>query len=216
MHNVDIRKMNADNKLAVRYSPDFPWLVDQGEHLVFVVDGLQHGCEHHHFLGNSEYGCRAYTEAGFECYRHPLTDTVIPLYGAREPELIDKLYFARIKGEVHVVPTKRIPKLDTWMLNTVQFKRIRINVLAPERDHFYIDNGVLDYVTGLDLPYTLQGFKHWRGPERIVKLRVWMYVAVRDYWTPVIDGLSFDRLEMRDSHREWVQRHYQYNKRRNE
>ncbi len=209
----EIRAMNLMIKMACKFTPDYPVLLDLQAHLFFVVDDLQSGCRN---AISDKYGCRAYTNSGFECYRESLTDKVIPFYGSRKPELVDKMNFARIKGEVHKVPTKQIPELDTKMRNGVQYKRTRILLLAPETLHTCVDNGKLDYVTGKELPWMLQGFKHHVSPERTIILRAWMYVAMRDYWNPIIDGLHFDRLEMQDSPRPWLRRYYQFNKRRNE
>lgn len=209
----EIRAMNLMIKMACKFTPDYPVLLDLKAHLFFVVDDLQSGCRN--AIGD-KYGCRAYTNSGFECYREVLTDKVIPFYGSRKPELVDKMHFARMKGEVHKVPTKQIPAIDTVMRNGVQFKRTRILLLAPETLHTCVDNGQLDYVTGRPLPWMLQGFKHHVSPERVIILRAWMYVAMRDYWNPIIDGMNFDRLEMHDSPRPWLRRYYQFNKRRNE
>ena len=212
----EIRAMNLMIQMACKFTPDMPVLLEKQAHLFFIVDDFQRGCRNHSHLGKSEYGCRAYSMNGFEAYREQLTDKVIPYSFQKKPDVFDKANFARIRGEVWKVPTPQIPKLDTAMLNGVQFIRKRIELLAVETIHWCIDNGSYDYVTGLPLPYTLAGFKHWVSPERVVILDAWMYVARRDYWDPLIDGLAFDKLEMYDSSRDWLRRFYKFNKRRNE
>lgn len=203
----EIRAMNLMIRMQTKHTPDFPVLLDLKAHLFFIVDNRQTGCPN---ALNEKYGCRAYTNSGFECYRESLTDKVIPFYGYRKPELVDKMYFARMKGEVHKVPTKDIPKLDTEMGNGVQFKRTRVLLLASDRDHQLEENFWHKHITGAPK------YKHILSDDRIVVLRAWMYVAMRDYWNPIIDGLNFDRLEMHDSPRPWLRRYYQFNKRRNE
>lgn len=212
----DIRALNLMIQMNCKFTPDMPILLAKQAHLFFLVDDLQDGCPNNQVLGPSEYGCRAYSMDGIEAYREVLTDKVVPYYERRKPELVDKKYFARIKGEVWQVPTKQIPKLDTVMRNTVQFKRRRIKLLAQESFHWCIDNGNYDYVSGLPLPYTLAGFKHYNTEPRIVILEAWMYTAKRDYWDPLVDGMSFDRLELHDDDRPWLRRYYKFNKRRNE
>jgi len=203
----EIRAMNLMIRMQVRHTPDYPVLLESPAWLFFVVDDLQTGCRN--ALGE-RYACRAYTHCGFEVFRETLTDKVIPFHGYRSPQLVDKLHFARIKGEVHKVPTKQIPKLDTAMRNGVQFRRTRVLLLASERDHQLEENFWHKHVTGAPL------YKHILTEERTVILRAFMYVAMRDYWNPIIDGLNFDHLEIQDSPRPWLNRHYQFNKRRNE
>lgn len=212
----EIRAMNLMIQMACKHTPDMPELLDKQAHLFFIVDDFQHGCPNHAHLGDSEYGCRAYSLDGVEAFRETLTNKVVPFYERRKPELVDKKHFARIRGEVYKVPTKQIPKLDTEMRNGVQFVRKRIELLAVETFHWCVDNGNYDYVSGLPLPYTLAGFKHWVSPERVVVLKAWMYTAKRDYWNPLIDGMAFDHVEIHDSPREWLRRYYKFNKRRNE
>jgi hypothetical protein len=216
MHAFDIIRMNAEIKERTKYTPDFPVLQDLKEHLFFIVNDFQRGCPNHVHLGKAHYGTRAFSFDGFECYRECLTDKVIPFYERRIPDVVDKAYFARLKGEVWSVKTNQIPVLDTEMRNGVQFVRRRISLLAPDKDHVCIDNGQYDYVSGLPLPYHLAGFKHYVSGEKVFMLQAWMYVAMRDYWNPLIDGLVFDRLEMYDSDRVWLRKFYRFNKRRNE
>ena len=210
MDNLAIRSLNEAIQERCRYTPDYPELLNQRLHLFFIVDNFQYGCPNNHLLGDSAYGCRAFTWSGVECFRGPLTDRVVPFYEARSPEVIDRKYFARIKGEVWKVPTKQIPVLDTEMRNGVQFKRHRITLLASERDHQLEENRWHKHITGAPR------FKHIVSEERTVILRAWMYLAKRNYWNPIIDGLSYDRLEMKDDDRPWLRRYYQFNKRRNE
>jgi len=206
----EIRAMNLMIRMQVRYTPDFPVLLESPGHLFFIVNDFQTGCHNNVELGKSKFGCRAYTHDGFECFREILTDKVIPFYERRVPELVDKMHFARLKGEVFQVPTKQIPMLDTAMRNGVQFKRRRIQLLVPDKSHQLEDNFWHKHVVGAPR------FKHIVSDERVIILRAYVYEAVRDYWNPIIDALHYDRLEMHDSPRPWLRRYYQFNKRRNE
>lgn len=77
----------------------------------------------------------------------------------------------RIKGEVYNIPTDYIPKLDNYMLNTVEFQRRREQLIYPFRHKWRDPEG-----------------KMVLGPWRIDIVFAWMYVGITSYWNQHIDA----------------------------
>lgn len=83
-----------------------------------------------------------------------------------------RIPFAKVKGFIYNVPTDLIPKLDRMKRNGEQFARVRTPVVVPFKEVW----------RGKDTKKYICEF------EKHQLVTVTMYVAVRDFWLPLLDG----------------------------
>lgn len=214
MDIAEAKAINLSNQIACKYTRDFPELLDRPRHLFFVCDSVMFGCKDHSLIRDSSanHG-RAFTLNGFQFFMDTLHGTGIPFRLNRSPGVAvsERHDVCRVKGEVHLVETVTIPKLDTHMRNGVQFIRKRVRVIYPYRDHWMVDNGMFDE-TGIELPPLLQGPRHYVSDEKVYLLWVWMYIALPSYWDDIVADMTFTRIPIIQSDRHWMDRYYQYPK----
>jgi hypothetical protein len=111
--------------------------------------------------------------------------------------------------------------LDTHMQNGVQFRRKRVEILYPYRDHAMVELGqeeiLKDLPSGSITTKPEQGVRHYVSDERMVRLWAFMYVGVPNYWDELIDGgFAFTQIPTKSSDRPGRKDYYQFNKRMNE
>lgn len=214
MDYSEARAVNLQNLIACKYTRDFPELLEKRAHLVFICDSLMFGCKDHNLIRSSSVNNgRAFTLNGFQLFIDMLNGLAIPLKKSDHPLVAvrERHDVCRIKGEVHLVETTAIPKLDTRMRNGIQFTRKRVRVIFPYRDHWMVDNGMFDE-TGVELPHTLQGPRHYVSDEKVYLLWVWMYIGIPDYWDNILTSFSFSTAPILEANRPWMDRYYRYPK----
>jgi len=201
-------------RTKTRFTPDIAELEEHMAHVFFACDSLMTGCRNHNMLQDGKFKGRAFTLNGFKFYQKRTDGTAIPMGGKDKPDL----NFTRIKGEVHLVSSLMLCQLDTMMQNGVQFRRKRVEILYPYREHELVkigDEEVLrDLPRGSITTKPEQGLRHYVSDERIVRLWAFMYVGVPNYWDDLIDaGFAFTQIPIKHSDKPGRYEYYQFNKR---
>jgi hypothetical protein len=172
------------------YTPDIARLQLSTHWNFFIYDEMMRRHSMHNELKDSEYWGVGYTLFdNFTMFKQDLgrrsspivlvgADVQVPLPGISTSRLLAKIPKlnkvrrpARIKGELFTVPTDLILELDKYNLNTVQFERVRVDVLVPCRKVWHNSRAG-----------TFTSEEH----KRVV--RAFMYIGVRSYWDNLIDG----------------------------
>lgn len=163
--------------------------------------------------GGSVRLCTAYSREKYQLFKHvrltsPDTEDYepypigIPLEDTRSHAERNRLvfpgdsnFYAKMRGELHIVRPYTLFKLDTYKENLVQFKRKRVHIVIP-----YIEEGVN------------RNGEAFRTGEKVYILVAWMYVGVREYWNKHLDaGFRFKKAGVFSSKRRWLKEYYDFN-----
>jgi hypothetical protein len=169
---VEAVDLSVLNKMGdgTRFTPDVPDLERREKQFLFVPDEMM---EHHYDHARLGVGATkvamALTQDKFSLWKRKLSTgpSVIPLekgYGS----------LSSIRGELFLIRSQQMFKLDTHRQNGVEYKRTRIKLIIP--------------YTETRLHYGQSGYY-----EEVVKkldhsLNAWMYVGVDEFWTDKLDG----------------------------
>lgn len=195
-------------------TPDWALLEQHQFQLLFVFDELKRGFPQFDLINqHGAYACKAYTKADYEMYIQSLGLASVPIvlpssgeqkmfYGRNEREP------AKVMGEVHIVEPEAFKRLDEYKDNGVQFQRERIRVMVPYRKVIQLND---PEVRKDDLPYG-KNIKH--SVARMHVIKTWAYIAVPDYWEPMLDGgYNFIRPHTYEArNKEWFSRYYFFRK----
>lgn len=166
---------------AAQFTPDILKLEQRMYQLFFMPDELQRRHRKYPLIdGNNRFLFHAFTEQTYSAWMKNLHQDSFPIYLPTKSMWAD-MYSqpALVKGEVHAVKTDQIYKLDNYKMNGVMYTRKHINVLVPHHP----------------IVWTKEHGMH-RGEERVVSVRVWMYVGIPKYWDDIIDaGYVFKSLK---------------------
>lgn len=194
---------------SVQYTPDNAKLEEYEFQLLFCPDETQRGYPQYPLIEDSVFMTHAFTQKLYN-YWQQRDGQLIPLE-ARAPAAVK--YFPpslRIKGEVHAIRPHQFRELDTYKLNTVQYRRQRVKLLVPHRKVILSDYYDTD---GKELPLCLQGKKGITSSEMVHVIRAWMYVGIDEYWDPLLSAYNFTKVQHHTSRREWLKEYYSYPKR---
>lgn len=203
---------------ALRFTPDIATLELSQYQLLFVCDDLMRAGRNYKLISDSSATvARGFTRLGYNFYRraiyNPITkeiDETAVVMAAKQWNNRYDFSCLRIKGEVHSVETDAFIKLDTHYQNGVQFRRKRVQILYPTRQHGQVVNKSTD---GKPLPYTLQGRKHFLLPERVDPIWAWMYIGISAYWNDLLDGgFAFEPVRILEpkEDRDWLIKYYSW------
>lgn len=210
------------SRMQTKFTPDIAELELQQFCLLFVCDDLMQGCKNYPLIEDSVSEGRAFTRDLFQFFRKDTDGTAIPLgTGRRGMAARNPADVCRIKGELHNVRPSSMMKLDTHMMNGIKYRRRRIEVLYPYRDHAIVKIGsedTLPNIPGIITTKNELGIRHFVSNEMVCSLEAWMYVGCHSYWDDLIDGgFAFSKQPIRqDNKRPWLDKYYQFNKRLNE
>lgn len=172
-----------------RLTPDISKLEQYPKQLIFVTDSWMRGREQS-FVLRDEPGCEFHYSGytwdkyifriydGFEAQRLPI---ILPSPADGHS----------ICGEVWSIPPTLFLKLDKLRGNRLQYFRRRVVIQIPWRDGPIVFENTLEdkasltyYPSGLVVAegkfprnHPLAGKKCWYGPEQIIRVRAWMYIA---------------------------------------
>jgi hypothetical protein len=193
-----------------QFTPDIATLELSQFHLLFVCDDLMRAGKNYKLIADSSTTvARGFTLRGYNFYRK-VTDGTPVVMAAKQVKNRYDFSCLKIKGEIHCVETPAIVKLDTHYQNGVQFRRKRVQILYPTRQHGQVVNKSTD---GKPLPYTLQGRKHFLLPERVDPIWTWMYIGTSKYWDKLLDGgFAFEpvRIVEPEKERDWLIKYYSW------
>lgn len=168
----------------IRFTPDAPELERSQFHFVFFYDCMMRGRpEYIKMNPPTEFRTHGFTDQTFHMWRKKLglesfpialekndpNDTTPWADGNRFINRFEQN--ARIKGEIHKIPTNFMFDLDKHYLNSVEFIRKRVRIEIPWKQKRTFD----------------------RTTSTIEKVRyydAWMYVGNPEYWYGLGDGWS--------------------------
>lgn len=202
------------NKIALQtpeFTPDIHVLEQNFWNPVFIPDecmllGRQHDLVKEGASGFYPFYEDCYTSGKFtflEKYLGKLS-TGIPFEAINDDNLpmwMNKAY--RIKGELYALSSKQIILLDNYKKNTVECRRIRVNINIPythktvTRSQTY--NGVWSATYN-------------SSKTHISSIEAWMYVGRIDYWQDQLEHLDNFRpvYVVNDPDRIYVRKYYDY------
>jgi len=209
---VNAKAIVQEALIRSKFTPDITLLEQSQFQLVFVCDDLMKAGQRYQIIReNSAYVCRGFTQRPYQFYRRRVDGAGVVM----RPNKVykDRYDFSalKIKGEIHCVESvDGMVKLDNHYQNGVQYKRHRVHILYPFRQHGQVVNKTTD---GKPLPYTLQGNKHFLLPERVEPIEAWMYFGLRSYWNDLLDGgFLFEPVRILEpkEDRSWLIKFYSY------
>lgn len=162
-----------------KFSPDIPALEQFDDHLLFVCNEWQKRHPKHELIQpNAAFLAIALTVSDkFTMWKKKLgkESFAIPLEEKSRRDGLAKR--AKIRGEVYLVPTSTILRLDRETKNGVQFQRKKIEVamayrelMKDERDSWFV--------------------------ERIATANCWFYQGVKPYWDDHITADLYSKVKL--------------------
>lgn len=178
---TDMRWLEDLQAQGANMTPDLWKLQRRERHLVFLYNECQEGQYADQMLGiNSEKLYAASTKDTFVLWKKKLGLETFPIMLPIEPsERFGRSSFlgkpARVTGQIFRVPPMVIKELDSYVLNTVQFERQRIEVIVPYRRKS-------------------EGLRH----THYEVFKVWVYVGRKEFWKEQLDAnkIFFDRVTL--------------------
>lgn len=186
------------------YTPDINALEHQQRHKIFVADDMMTGGQYHDYITEQNLfgrhpACHGYTEDDFTFWNRNLKKESYPiaLEGVKDYKLgTFNNTPARIWGQVYSIRGSQFKKLDFLRENGYAFLRQRRVILIPHQKAFL-----------KPVPDVSYEMKH--------RMECWMYVGIRSYWEPLLDG-GFDFSPVKQityqgiRERPWLERYYVY------
>ena len=173
---------------GIKGCPNTPDLIEleRNQHwYLFVPDELMCWCPEGHRLNEATFEKHAFTTGKYSMFT----------YGEHKyPVLVDRSFYTTparpVKGELYLVPTSLLLKLDSYKNNLNNFIRKRVKITVPYRLEYDIseikNSGRLDFLTG----------SGYNIPDKILseyklnQQKAWMYVW-NDKAHPVDAGFLF-------------------------
>lgn len=180
---------------AAPFTPDIQELETRERHLVFEYGTAMRGYRNSDLLNGFLYTAFTNPNVGkYSLWKKKLGPMSFPI---ALPISFRDTPLRAIKGELHAIRPTQFIELDKYMLNTVQFERVRVNVVIPYSQRLFIkDRAKLEELMGGPLNIRRDGLNTYSdaGSEVIykgmLKLKAWMYIGLQDYW--VTDGEPLD------------------------
>jgi hypothetical protein len=180
---------------VLKYTPDMHHLQTYEKVRLFVYgEDMSSMPKYEELLGEFEPEATAFTFENFETWKHKLGKETYPI--ALEKRSSTRAYhawakadslnppWAKVKGEVYLVPPERIFFLDSYRKNGVEFVRKRVHLILP--------------------------FRHVKYPgfPQLQDMKAWMYVGKPDYWADRLDaGANFAPVRPFNNVNTWA-KHY--------
>jgi hypothetical protein len=145
-----------------RFTPDIAILEQRQYKLLFVYDNLMASHRYHSMLNEASFRGAAFTVDHFSVFAKQLGLETFPI---ALNTTFSQTPHARILGELYRVPSSLLYlELDKHMLNTIQFKRMRTEILIPYRRRDRADARIVS------------------NEFRTMNVFADMYVGIDDYW----------------------------------
>lgn len=175
------------------YTPDALQLERKTDHFLFVVDEMMSKHPEHEALGESKYliSPAAFTVDKLSLWQHSAGkhSSAIPIV-----ESMKGITSERIRGELYLVKTKELFRLDIIKKNGVEFLRLPIQVDIPYRMAKKVkmkDKALFEWAVS--------------KTTSIGKLdNVWLYVGHPDYWNPLLTTGTKARFTSKDGSRTYT------------
>lgn len=219
----DVKTLLAYSKFRSRFTPDVMKLEEKQFHLLFAHDDVMVGCQNYKYIAEeSVFEGRGFTTNAYQYFRKQTDGGLIALGTGYRADIAARSGhdFCRIKGELHNVRAAGIIRLDQHYENGLQYRRQRIKVIYPYRDHAVVEIGneeLLPPWPGAITTKNELGLRHYVSEEKVCVLEAWMYVGLHMYWDDLIDGgFAFQKIPIKNGLRPWCDKYYQFNKRMNE
>lgn len=218
------RAFNNWCRIQTRFTPDIAELEEHQFQLFFAHDDVQVGCPNYKLISEQSVSeGRAFTVNAFQYFQKNTDSSLVALGTGEKSELAarSKPDFCRIKGELHNIRPAALMKLDQHYMNGVQYRRHRVKVIYPYRDHTIIRIGNEEALEskppGIITTKNELGIRHYVSDEMVCILEAWMYTGMHSYWDDLIDdGYVFNKIPIKNGLRPWCDKYYQFNKRKNE
>lgn len=168
---IDLSVLNKMGD-STRYTPDVSDLERREKQFLFVPDEMMERHEDHARLGvGVAKVAMVITQDHFSLWKRKLAHglEVIPL-----KEGYSNAPLSPIRGELFLIRSQQLFKLDSHRTNGIEYKRERVKLILP--------------YTETRLHYGQSGYY-----EEIVKkldhsLNAWMYIGIKEFWSDKLDG----------------------------
>lgn len=201
-------------RAELKHTPDMAKLYEYSHQLFFSCDATQKGQALHEEIETGEYVCPAYTQKSFN-YWQPNSNALPPVPMEAQPGYVKPLPFypeaAKIKGELHLIPSPVLKKLDTDRENGVQFVRQRVRLIIPYRALKWLK----DYRSPMLPPDIECVYSNGLGLtfEKVCIIRAHMYIGRPEYWDPLISAFDYGSVQTYFSRqRSWAPVYYHLRK----
>lgn len=217
------KAFNTWCRVQTRFTPDIAALEEQQFHTFFAFDDVMLGCRNYKLI--KEYAVtegRGFTLDAFQFFRKNTDGSQVALGNGERSDLAARSGhdFCRIKGELYNVRSAAIPKLDIHYQNGLQYRRHRVKIIYPYRDHMMVEIGneaLLPDHPGTITTKNELGVRHYVSDEKVCLIEAWIYTGIHSYWDDLIDGgYTFSKIPIKNGLRPWCDKYYQFNKRMNE
>lgn len=169
-------------KNTISFTPDWRFLSTREFQVMFFYDGLMKGnVNYEEFIKPfSVFMFNAFTVESFSMFKKKLGKLSYPIplrYKYRyEP-------FLPIRGELFLVETIQIPRIDQLKMNGIQFIRERVKIRVPYLQKIWLkDKSLMEKLLQIPLKSSYLILKR----EKFIK--AWMYIGVTEFWINLIDG----------------------------
>lgn len=208
-----IRTITDKNPLT----PDI-WTLEQYHFQKLFVYGtnMRGHPQHELAIEYGAYGACAYTDEHFTAWKKRLGKESFPIAlkgsGWRKPDWA-RPPMARVQGELYIIETQQLIKLDKHFQNTLEFQRKRVPVIIPYYDLYRIsDNSLYPHSIKTKINESLGIDEQVVTTERSAKvIKAWMYIGKSEFWD---DQLAhyFQPLPVYQSRIGWLGDYYAFNK----
>lgn len=190
---ADFRTFMLTSLEEMQYTPDALQLERKTDHFIFVVDEMMSKHPEHKTLGESKFmiAPSAFTVDKLSMWQHSAGkySSAVPMV-----EPIQGIPTEKIRGELYLVKTKDILRLDIAKKNGVEFIRIPVQVDIPYRMAKKVkmkDKALFEWAVS-------------QTPSIGTIDNVWLYVGHPDYWNALLNKGTKAKFVSKDGSRTYV------------
>lgn len=217
----EIDELTRREKEKEKWTPDHLKLAQYSHQYMFVVDSLKKAQLQHWLIKEAAtMKATAFTSDLYVSYDYGLGNQAYNIPIPHEEEKKPKPYLSYmnappsiIAGELFLISDYTVfEKVDRLKANGVKFIRKRVDIQIPYRREKWIKD--VSKIPSELIPITPgRATTGWYTHN----MKAWMYVGVKDYWEPLIDGgYLFKPTPLIKPNSEWVEHYYLFNNRHNE
>lgn len=196
LKDVDLHQLIGNFGRRTTFTPDAAILSRKESHLFFIADEMMEKHYDYARLGAEATNiCQVLTQDKFSYWKKNLGKKSFAL--ALENGYTEK---RQIRGELHLLLTEQIFKLDEHRENGVQYDRKRVKLILP--------------YTQTQMKYQQMGFVLEDVPLMDKTINAWMYVGRSEYWDKLLDGgYMFSPVKHFTPHNPLLQQYYYFTNR---
>jgi gamma-glutamylcyclotransferase (GGCT)/AIG2-like uncharacterized protein YtfP len=132
---ADVQKLVESSFKRAHFTPDFPKLNREAEHYIFVYGTLKRNKSNHRVIEkNSRYVTTAFTADKSFIMKETKGGHIPVVLGTLGDK--DQSQAARVQGEVYLVPTSMMERLDEFEQNGVLYRRAKLCVNTADKQRF--------------------------------------------------------------------------------